>query len=150
MTKSFYIISSAVTSLIVLFLIGQWIGRSYSLTKEQLARQLHESFCHATEQYETDKTKSLPALFREELDKRHLDKLAFRIDTVSLDSPAAVQRENIRYFTDYNRLFNERHTFVFPVSETQGVQAYIKIRGQVLSASCSTFSSERLLRWESC
>ena len=77
MTKSFYIISSAVTSLIVLFLIGQWIGRSYSLTKEQLARQLHESFCHATEQYETDKTKSLPALFREELDKRHLDKLAF-------------------------------------------------------------------------
>ena len=126
MTKSFYIISSAVTSLIVLFLIGQWIGRSYSLTKEQLARQLHESFCHATEQYETDKTKSLPALFREELDKRHLDKLAFRIDTISLDSPAAVQRENIRYFTDYNRLFNERHTFVFPVSETQGVQAYIK------------------------
>lgn len=126
MTKSFYIISSAVTSLIVLFLIGQWIGRSYSLTKEQLARQLHESFCHATEQYETDKTKFLPALFREELDKRHLDKLAFRIDTVSLDSPAAVQRENIRYFTDYNRLFNERHTFVFPVSETQGVQAYIK------------------------
>lgn len=114
MTKSFYIISSAVTSLIVLFLIGQWIGRSYSLTKEQLVRQLHESFCHATEQYETDKTKSLPALFREELDKRHLDKLAFRIDTVSLDSPAAVQRENIRYFTDYNRLFNERHTFVFP------------------------------------
>lgn len=87
MTKSFYIISSAVTSLIVLFLIGQWIGRSYSLTKEQLARQLHESFCHATEQYETDKTKSLPALFREELDKRHLDKLAFRIDTVSLGQP---------------------------------------------------------------
>ena len=74
MTKSFYIILTAAASLIVLFLMGQWIGRSYSLTKEQLARQIHESFCHATERYQTNKTKNLPTLFREELDKYHLDK----------------------------------------------------------------------------
>ena len=126
MTKSFYIILTAAASLIVLFLMGQWIGRSYSLTKEQLARQIHESFCHATERYQTNKTKNLPTLFREELDKYHLDKLAFRIDTVFLNSPDIVQRESIRYFTDYNDLFNKQHTFVFPINDTQGIRAYIR------------------------
>ena len=106
--------------------MGQWIGRSYSLTKEQLARQIHESFCHATERYQTNKTKNLPTLFREELDKYHLDKLAFRIDTVFLNSPDIVQRESIRYFTDYNDLFNKQHTFVFPINDTQGIRAYIR------------------------
>lgn len=125
MTKSFYIILTGITTFIVLFLMGQWIGRSYSLTKERLTRQIHESFCHTTEQYEADRTKALPALFREELDKRHLDKLIFRMDTVPLNAVNTVQRKDIRYFSDYERLFNEQRTFTYPISDTQGVQAHI-------------------------
>lgn len=125
MTKSFYIILTGITTFIVLFLMGQWIGRSYSLTKERLIRQIHESFCHTTEQYEADRTKALPALFREELDKRHLDKLIFRMDTVPLNAANTVLRKDIRYFSDYERLFNEQRTFTYPISDTQGVQAHI-------------------------
>lgn len=44
MTKSFYIILTAVAVFVVLFLMGQWIGRSYSLTKDLLARQVYEAF----------------------------------------------------------------------------------------------------------
>lgn len=125
MTKSFYIILTGITTFIVLFLMGQWIGRSYSLTKERLIRQIHESFCHTTEQYEADRTKALPTLFREELDKRHLDKLIFRMDTVPLNATNTVLRKDIRYFSDYERLFNEQRTFTYPISDTQGVQAHI-------------------------
>lgn len=125
MTKSFYIILIGITTLIVLFLMGQWIGRSYSLTKEQLIRQIHESFCHTTEQYEADETKVLSNLFREELDKRHLDKLNFRMDTVLLAAPTTVRREDIRYFSDYEHLFNEQRTFTYPINDTQGVQVRI-------------------------
>ncbi len=125
MTKSFYIILTAVAVFVVLFLMGQWIGRSYSLTKGLLARQVYEAFCHTTEQYDADKTKEFPALFREELNKRELDKLVFRIDTVSLSDPETVLRKDIRYFSDYEQLFNERHTFVYPINDTQGVQAHI-------------------------
>lgn len=56
MTKSFYIILTAVAVFVVLFLMGQWIGRSYSLTKDLLARQVYEAFCHATERYDADQT----------------------------------------------------------------------------------------------
>ncbi len=125
MTKSFYIILTGITTFIVLFLMGQWIGRSYSLTEEQLIRQIHESFSHTAEQYETDSTQTFPALFRKELDKRHLDKLIFRIDTVSLNDPDIVQREDIRYFSDYKQLFSKQRTFTYPINDTQGVQAYI-------------------------
>lgn len=125
MTKSFYIILTGIATFIVLFLMGQWIGRSYSLTKEQLIRQIHESFCHTTEQYEADRTKVLPALFREELDKRHLNKLIFHMDTVPLNAAHTVLRKDIRYFSDYERLFNEQRTFTYPISNTQGVQAHI-------------------------
>lgn len=125
MTKSFYIILTGITTFIVLFLMGQWIGRSYSLTKERLIRQIHESFCHTTEQHEADRTKALPTLFREELDKRHLDKLIFRMDTVPLNATNTVLRKDIRYFSDYERLFNEQRTFTYPISDTQGVQAHI-------------------------
>ena len=61
----------------------------------------------------------------EELDKRHLDKLIFRIDTVSLNDPDIVQREDIRYFSDYKQLFSKQRTFTYPINDTQGVQAYI-------------------------
>ena len=125
MTKSFYIILTAVAATAVSFLIGQWAGRSLALTKGLLARQIHESFCHATEQYDTNKTNLFPALFREELNKQELHKLMFRIDTVSLNDPKTVQRNDIRYFADYERLFNERHTFVYPINDTQGIYAYI-------------------------
>ena len=125
MTKSFYIILTAVAVFVVLFLMGQWIGRSYSLTKGLLARQVYEAFCHTTEQYDADRTKEFPALFREELNKRELDKLVFRMDTVSLSDPETVLRKDIRYFSDYEQLFNERHTFVYPINDTQGVQAHI-------------------------
>lgn len=125
MTKSFYIILTSGITIIIFFLMGQWIGRSYVLTKEQLARQIHESFCHATERYEADTTAILSVLFKEELDEQHLDKLWFRMDTVSLADPGVTQRNAIRYHRDYEQLFNEQHTFAFPISETQGVQAYI-------------------------
>ena len=125
MTKSFYIILTGITTFIVLFLMGQWIGRSYSLTEEQLIRQIHESFSHTTEQYEADSTQTFPSLFRKELEKRHLDKLIFRIDTVSLNDPDIVQREDIRYFSDYKQLFSKQRTFTYPINDTQGVQAYI-------------------------
>lgn len=125
MTKSFYILLTAVAVFIVVFLMGQWIGRSYSLTKEILARQVHEAFCYATEEYEADKTKEISALFREKLNGKELGKLVFRMDTVSLDGPEVVRRKDIRYFSDYDRLFNEQHTFAYPINETQGVQAYI-------------------------
>ena len=128
MTKSFYIILTAVAATAVSFLIGQWAGRSLALTKGLLARQIHESFCHATEQYDTNKTNLFPALFREELNKQELHKLMFRIDTVSLNDPKTVQRNDIRYFADYERLFNERHTFVYPINDTQGIYAYINPR----------------------
>lgn len=125
MTKSFYIILTSGITIIIFFLMGQWIGRSYVLTKEQLARQIHESFCHATERYEADTTAILSVLFKGELDEQHLNKLWFRMDTVSLADPGVTQRNAIRYHRDYEQLFNEQHTFVFPISETQGVQAYI-------------------------
>lgn len=125
MAKSYYIIVTAFAAIIALFLTGQWIGRSYTLTKEQLARQIHESFCHATERYEADKTTVLPTLFREELNQRDLDKLIFRIDTVLLDNPDIIQRSDIRYYQDYKRLFDKRLTFVYPINDTQGIQAYI-------------------------
>lgn len=125
MTKSFYIILTAIAVLVVLFLMGQWIGRSYSLTKDLLARQVYEAFCHATEQYDADKTTEFPALFREELNEKDLQKLMFRIDTVSLSDPKTVLKKDTRYFSDYEKLFNKRHTFVYPINETQGIQAYI-------------------------
>ena len=101
MAKTYYIIVKAFPDIIALYKKGQWIGRSYTLTKEQLARQIHESFCHATERYEADKTTVLPTLFREELNQRDLDKLIFRIDTVLLDNPDIIQRSDIRYYQDY-------------------------------------------------
>ncbi|WP_456087723.1 sensor histidine kinase [Parabacteroides sp.] len=125
MTKSFYIILTAVAVFIVLFLMGQWIGRSYSLTKDLLARQVYEAFCHATERYDADQTNVFPALFREELNKKDLNKLMFRIDTVSLSDPKTVLRKDIRYFSDYEQLLNERHTFAYPIDDTQGIRAHI-------------------------
>lgn len=95
------------------------------MTKGLLARQVYEAFCHTTEQYDADRTKEFPALFREELNKIELDKLVFRMDTVSLSDPETVLRKDIRYFSDYEQLFNERHTFVYPINDTQGVQAHI-------------------------
>lgn len=125
MTKSFYIILTAIAVFVVLFLMGQWIGRSYSLTKDLLARQVFEAFCHATERYDADKANAFPALFREELNKKNLEKLSFRIDTVSLSDPKTVLREDIRYFSDYEQLFNEQHTFAYPIDDAHGIQAYI-------------------------
>ena len=87
MTKSFYIILTAVAVFVVLFLMGQWIGRSYSLTKDLLALQVYEAFCHATERYDADQTNVFPALFREVLNKKDVNKLMFRIGTVSLSDP---------------------------------------------------------------
>lgn len=125
MTKSFYILLTSAVTILICFLMGQWIGRSYVLTKEQLARQIHESFCHATDRYEADTTAILSILFKEELDEQHLDKLRFRLDTVSLADPGVAPRSDIHYYEDYERLFNEQHTFAHPINDTQGVQAYI-------------------------
>ena len=47
------------------------------------------------------------------------------MDTVPLNAANTVLRKDIRYFSDYERLFNEQRTFTYPISDTQGVQAHI-------------------------
>ena len=47
------------------------------------------------------------------------------MDTVPLNATNTVLRKDIRYFSDYERLFNEQRTFTYPISDTQGVQAHI-------------------------
>lgn len=47
------------------------------------------------------------------------------MNTVPLNATNTVLRKDIRYFSDYERLFNEQQTFTYPISDTQGVQAHI-------------------------
>lgn len=60
MKKSYYILLTFVATAAVLFMLGNWMGRSISLNKQQVIRGIHEAYCHATDAYEADRTKDLP------------------------------------------------------------------------------------------
>ena len=124
MKKSFYIILTIVATFVVLYLQGYWIGKSYRLIEGQLARQLHESFFHATETYEADTTQSVSYLFRKELDESGLEKVNFRLDTVGI-AACHILSDKERYFGNYYSLFKENKTFLYPISENRGIQVCI-------------------------
>lgn len=124
MKKSFYITLTVISVLVVLYLQGYWMGRSHHLVEQQLARLLHESFFQVSEQFEADTTLSVTDLFRRALDERDLKKINFRIDTITITADYKPTNEEI-YFCDYYTLFKEKKTFVFPINNRQGIQAYI-------------------------
>lgn len=125
MKKSYYILLTLIAIMAVLFLMGNWVGRSFGLNKQQVTRNIHEAYCHATDAYEADTTKSLPWLFRTELDKAGLERIAFQMDTMSLASDSVILKQDLRYFSDYRKLIENDYTFVCPISPTQGVRAHI-------------------------
>lgn len=125
MKKSYYVLLTITATFVVLFLLGNWVGVSLGLNKNQVTRRIHEAYCHATDTYEADNTKNLSTLFREELDKGSLKRIKFRMDTVSLGGDSVVLREDLNYFSDYRKLIDNHYTFVCPISDTRGVHARI-------------------------
>lgn len=127
MQKSFYILLTVTATFVVLFLLGNWVGRSFGLNKQQVIRSIHESYCRATDAHRGDTTLRLPALFRQELNDAGVERIKFRIDTISLDAATDTiyLREDLPYFSDYRKLIENHYTFVYPISSTQGVHARI-------------------------
>lgn len=127
MKKSFYILLTVTATFVVLFMLGNWVGRSFGLNKQQVIRCIHESYLRATAAYENDSAKDLSALFRKELDEAGVERIKFRLDTVSLEAgtDSILLKENLPYFSDYRKLIENHYTFVHPVSTIQGVQARI-------------------------
>lgn len=127
MQKSFYILLTVTATFVVLFLLGNWVGRSFGLNKQQVIRSIHESYCRATDAHRRDTTLRLPALFRQELNDAGVERIKFRIDTISLDAATDTiyLREDLPYFSDYRKLIENHYTFVYPISSTQGVHARI-------------------------
>lgn len=125
MKKSYYILLTFVATAAVLFMLGNWMGRSISLNKQQVIRGIHEAYCHATDAYEADRTKDLSPLFRDELSKAKLKRIKFRMDTVLLQQESVVLKQDLHYFADYQKLIEQHYTFVCPISPTQGVRAQI-------------------------
>lgn len=125
MKKSYYILLTITAIMAVLFLMGNWVGRSFGLNKQQVTRNLHEAFCRATEAYEADTAKNLSALFSEELAKADLARIYFEMDTVSLLTGSVVLKQDLHYFSDYRKLIDSNYTFVHPISTTRGVHAHI-------------------------
>lgn len=125
MKKSYYILLTVTAVFAVLYLLGNWVGRSFGLNRQQVTRNIHEAYCRATDVYETDTTKNLSALFRHELDKAGLKRIKFRLDTVSLLTDSVVLKQDLRYFSDYRKLIDKHYTFVCPINDTQGVHAHV-------------------------
>lgn len=125
MKKSYYILLTFVATAAVLFMLGNWMGRSIALNKQQVIRGIHEAYCHATDAYETDSAKNLSSLFRDELSKVKLNRIKFRMDTVSLQGSSVVLKQDLYYFADYQKLIDRHYTFVCPINATQGVRAHI-------------------------
>lgn len=127
MQKSFYILLTVTATFIVLFLLGNWVGRSFGLNKQQVIRSIHESYCRATDAYQADTTQNLSTLFRRELNDAGVERIKFRLDTISLESSTDTifLRENLPYFSDYRKLIENHYTFVYPIGEAQGVHARI-------------------------
>lgn len=125
MMKSFYIILTITAAFAVFYFQGYWIGHSYKLIERQLAQQIHESYIDATRQFQADTTISLSTFFEKGLQERGLDKLRFRLDTVILSADDIRKFEEKTYQTDYQSFFQKQRTFIYPISEKQGVQAFI-------------------------
>lgn len=125
MKKSYYILLTVTATAVVLFMMGNWIGRNFKMNKQQVMRNIHEAYCHATDTYEADSTKVLSDLFRSELDEVGLLRIKFRLDTVSLLSDSVALKQDLRYFSDYQKLLDNHYTFACPINNTQGVRARI-------------------------
>lgn len=125
MKKSYYILLTITAIMAVLFLMGNWVGRSFGLNKQQVTRNIHEAYCHATDAYEADSTANLSDLFRKELDKVELKRIRFRMDTVLFNTDSVALKQDLHYFSDYRKLIDNHHTFVCPINATQGVYARI-------------------------
>ena len=126
MKKSYYILLTITATAAVLYLLGNWVGRSFGLNRQQVIRNIHEAYGRATDAFEAGQTKDLTAFFRHELDEVNLKQIKFRLDTVSLHSDSIVLKQDLRYFSDYRKLLEQHYTFVCPVNDTQGVHAYIQ------------------------
>ncbi|MCD8181936.1 MAG: HAMP domain-containing histidine kinase [Bacteroides sp.] len=109
----------------VLFMLGNWMGRSIGLNEQQVIRGIREAYCYTTDAYEADTTKDLPLLFRKELGGAKLNRINFRMDTVSLQGDSVVLKQDLHYFADYQKLIKQNYTFVCPINATQGVRAHI-------------------------
>lgn len=122
MQKSFYILLTITATFVVLFLLGNWVGRSFGLNKQQVIRSIHESYCRATDAYQEDTTRQLTALFRKELNDAGVERIKFRLDTISLEAATdtVFLKEHLPYFSDYRKLIENHYTFVYPISSTRG------------------------------
>lgn len=125
MKKSYYIILTVTAIVVVLYLLGHWVGRSFGLNEQQVTRKIHEAYCYATDSYEAGSTQTLSDLFRSELDRAELKRIKFRLDTVLLQNDSVVLKQDVRYFADYQKQLATRYTFVCPINDTQGVRARI-------------------------
>ena len=126
MKKSYYILLTITATAAVLYLLGNWVGRSFGLNRQQVIRNIHEAYGRATDAFEAGQTKDLAAFFRHELDEVDLKRIKFHLDTVSLHGDSIVLKQDLRYFSDYRKLLEQHYTFVCPVNDTQGVHAYIQ------------------------
>ena len=126
MKKSYYILLTITATAAVLYLLGNWVGRSFGLNRQQVIRNIHEAYGRATDAFEAGQTKDLAAFFRNELDEVNLKRIKFRLDTVSLHGDSIVLKQDLRYFSDYRKLLEQHYTFVCPVNDAQGVHAYIQ------------------------
>lgn len=125
MKKSYYIILTVTAAIVVLYMLGNWVGRSFSLNKQQVTLKIHEAYCYATDAYEADSIQVLSNLFRKELDNAGLKRIKFRLDTVPLLNDSVVLKQDIHYFADYQKQLATRYTFVCPINDMQGVRARI-------------------------
>ena len=112
MKKSYYILLTITATAAVLYLLGNWVGRSFGLNRQQVIRNIHEAYGRATDAFEAGQTKDLTAFFRHELDEVNLKQIKFRLDTVSLHSDSIVLKQDLRYFSDYRKLLEQHYTFV--------------------------------------
>lgn len=126
MKKSYYILLTITATAAVLYLLGNWVGRSFGLNRQQVIRNIHEAYGRATDAFEAGQTKDLAAFFRNELDEVDLKRIKFRLDTVPLYGDSIVLKQDLRYFSDYRKLLEQHYTFVCPVNDAQGVHAYIQ------------------------
>lgn len=125
MKKSYYILLTITATAVVLFMLGNWVGRSFGLNRRSVIQDIHEAYSHAIDSYEQDSTKDLSILFRAELDKAELRRIKFRLDTLSLQGDSIVLRDDLKYFADYRKLIDNHYTFVCPINNTQGIRAHI-------------------------
>ena len=49
MKKSYYILLTITATAAVLYLLGNWVGRSFGLNRQQVIRNIHEAYGRATE-----------------------------------------------------------------------------------------------------